>query len=239
MTTPQTTLASTGPAFKIAKVREHSLLAQNYHYFVLETEKFFKFIPGQYVSVKVADQRINSYSIAGPSGQNRIELLVDTTPKGMGSQYFERLKKGETVEFLGPFGKFGIKDDDSKEIIFVATGSGIAPLRPMIKTILKDKDTPTTLYFGLRYETDVFWKEEFEKLEQENPNFHFKLCLSNPEESWKGIVGRVTDQLSKDYLDAYNISAYLCGNKVMIEEVKTLLAAINCPADKIYQEKFD
>jgi NAD(P)H-flavin reductase len=229
-----------GPKFKEATIARHDVLAGNYHYFVLQMDTPLVYNPGQYISVKVAESRINSYSIAGHEGNN-FSLLIDTTPGGPGSQYFQSLKTGDKISFLGPFGIFNLKPDDgAKQILFLGTGSGCSPLRSILESALKEKKTslPITLYFGLRYRSDVFWQDYFEKLSKEYPNFKFKLVLSKPDETWQGQVGHITEFVKKDFPNANDCSAYLCGNKQMIEQASEILLSRGCKKERIYSEKF-
>lgn len=229
------------PKFHIATTIEHTNLAGKYHYFTFETETPLIYQPGQYVSVKVASTRINAYSIACHDGPNKFSLLIDTSPGGPGSKFFENLKVGEKITYLGPFGVFTLKPDDgAKHLLFLGTGSGCSPLHCMIEAALKEKNitNPITLYFGLRNTSDVFWQEHFQKLSEEHPNFSFKLALSKPDESWHGLSGHITELVDKDFPDASEVSAYLCGNKAMIDQATEILASHGCPKERIYSEKF-
>ncbi len=230
-----------GPQFKKARVKSHQLLNGKIHHFILETDVPFQFIGGQYISVKVAADRINSYSVAGRVGSNQFELLIDVSPGGIGSKYFEKLTDGEEINYIGPFGTFILKPDDgTEEMIFMGTGSGLAPLKSMIEEVLvvKKIQKPIRLYFGLRFEEDIFWKENFEKLEKDFPNFKFRLCLSKPGPNWTGLTGHITDVIKNDYQTADKCSVYLCGNKPMMEEAKKVFEELGCDSDKIYQEQF-
>jgi acetate---CoA ligase (ADP-forming) len=228
------------PQFHTAATVEHQILAGKYHTFIFETENSFVYNPGQFVSVKVADRRINAYSIAGSDQPNHFDLLVDTTPGGPGSKFFENLKVGDKITYLGPSGVFTLKPDDgSKHLLFLATGSGISPLRSMIESLFRqNSQIPMTLYFGLRHVSDIFWQDYFSKLEKEHPNFRFKLVLSAPDESWHGPIGHITETVITDNPDARDVSAYLCGNKMMIEQASEILINHGCPKERIYSEKF-
>lgn len=230
----------TGPKFQTATTLSHEILAGTYHYFVFETETPLTYKPGQYLSVKVSDSRINAYSIAGSEG-NKIFILVDTSPGGPGSKFFENLKVGDKMSFLGPFGIFTLKEkDDTQEILFLGTGSGCSPLKCMVEAALKSNNyqIPITFYFGLRNNDDVFWQDYFNKLASEHPNFKFKLSLSKPDQNWQGQIGHITELVKKDYPDTSKCSAYLCGNHAMIEEASEILLSNGCPKEKIYTEKF-
>ncbi|OGH37276.1 MAG: hypothetical protein A2905_01065 [Candidatus Levybacteria bacterium RIFCSPLOWO2_01_FULL_36_10] len=229
------------PKFHVATTITHTIVAGKFHYFVFESETPLVYQPGQYISVKVANQRINSYSIAGSENPNSFFLLIDTTPGGLGSKFFENLKVGDKITYLGPFGTFTLKfDDGAKHLLFLGTGSGCSPLRCMLESALKEKNVqlPTTLYFGLRYNSDVFWQDYFKKLSEEHSNFSFKLALSKPDLSWQGLNGHITELVNKDFSNASECSAYLCGNKAMIEEATNILLSKGCPKERIYSEKF-
>jgi acetyl coenzyme A synthetase (ADP forming)-like protein len=229
------------PKFHTATLKNASVLASKYHYFEFESEEPLIYKPGQYVSVKVAPNRINSYSIAGGDGQCKFFLLVDTSPGGPGSKFFENIKPGDKVAYMGPFGTFTLKENDgSKRLLFLGTGSGCSPLRAMLESALNNPNikVPIHLYFGLRFSSDVFWKDYFDKLASEHPNFHFNLVLSKPDESWHGQVGHITETLQKDIPDASDSSAYLCGNPKMAEETINILKNSKCPGERIYTEKF-
>lgn len=229
------------PQFKTATTISHKLVADKYHHFLFESATPLNFKAGQFVSVKVNDQRINAYSIAGCPDQNHFELLVDVSPQGVGSKYFENLKEGEKITYLGPAGIFTLKPNDgSQHLLLLGTGSGIAPLKYMAEDALKNlKITqPITLYFGLRFKEDIFWTDIFDELSRNYPNFHYKLCLSKPSPDWTGFSGHITDIVKQDFPDAGICSAYLCGNKAMIEESAKLLLESGCPQERIYSEKF-
>jgi NAD(P)H-flavin reductase len=230
----------TGPRFKEAAVVSHTMLAGNYHFFVLKPEAPFTYTAGQYISVKVADTRLNSYSIAGHDGEN-FSVLIDVSPGGPGSLYFKDLKVGEKISFLGPFGIFTLKPEEgNNKILFLGTGSGCSPLKSILESALTEKNykNEMILYFGLRYQNDVFWQDHFKELAEKYPNFKFKLILSKPNEAWQGQVGHVTEYLKQDFPDTSKCSAYLCGNKQMIEQATEILLLNGCPKEKIYSEKF-
>jgi len=232
---------NTGPKFLTAKTLECKKLGDKFYSFVFETKTPLIYKPGQYISVKVSDTRINCYSIATSGEGNRISLLVNTLPGGPGSKYFENLKVGDEINFLGPFGTFTLKPDSvSKHILFMGTGSGCAPLRNMIDYLLKIEhvQTPISLYLGLRYQANIFWQDYFEKLSQDYPNFKFILAISKPDATWQGKIGHVTDLVKQDFPDASSLTAYLCGKITMIEEAVRILMANGMAREKIYTEKF-
>lgn len=229
------------PKFHTATLKNAIVLASKFRYLEFESEEPLMYKPGQYISVKVAPNRINSYSIASGDGQPNFSLLVDTSPGGPGSKFFENIKPGDKVAYMGPFGTFTFKEEDgAKRLLFLGTGSGCSPIRSMLESALRNPNItiPIHFYFGLRHSDDVFWKDYFEKLAQEHPNFHFNLVLSKPDETWHGQVGHITETLQKEIPDASDSSAYLCGNPKMVEEASVILKNSKCPEERIYTEKF-
>lgn len=211
--------------------------------FELDTPHQIEFFAGQYVSIKVAENGARrSYSICStPDIKHGFELLIDLAPHGLGCQFLEGLKFGDTVQVLGPLGVFVVEDrPEEKSLAFVATGSGIAPIRAMILNQLQvKKDTrPITLYWGQRYMADMFWVDEFQELAESFPNFNFHPTLSRPEsEAWTLCSGRVTDCLGTHDLPP-DAGYYICGNERMLHDTVDLLKSRGVPEANLHHEKF-
>jgi len=168
-------------------------------------------------------------------------LIVDVKPGGPGSHYFENLAVGQEMEYLGPLGKFVLNlEDKSERLIFLGTGSGIAPLKAMIESALMEHATPLPLdlYFGLRHQEDIFWDGYFNELAVKYENLSFNMCLSKPNEGWMGLSGHITDFMNERYPDASKMSCYLCGAQGMIEEAGEIFKGLGMPETRIYHEKF-
>lgn len=206
-----------------------------------------QFRAGQYVMIKVPGiPHTRSYSIASaPRMNHAIELLIDLQPQGPGTQYLQSLRPGDEIEFKAPVGIFTVPDIDSeigrneKELIFLATGSGIAPYKGIAEDLLLEKKDSRmiTLIWGLRYEIDQFWYEELQLLAQEHQNFSFQPVLSQPQGPWSFHKGHVTDvlRIQDDYTQR---GFYLCGNNAMIMEGRHILAEKGVPPQHIHSESF-
>jgi acetyltransferase len=228
-------------AFKSARTLDVKKLTEKMYYFDFKSEESMKIIPGQYISVKVSDTRVNCYSVAGFQSPDYFNLLVDITPGGPGSKFFEKLKIGDDINYLGPFGNFILKPNENVEnVLFFATGCGVAPLKLMIETILADENEKRKikLYLGVNNFSDVFFKDYFDELSKKHSNFSYQIAVSNPDPFWSGPTGFITELVKKDFLDASNCAAYLCGNKFMIEDVSKILMERGCPEERIYTEKY-
>ncbi len=210
--------------------------------FGLVQPHIMEFDPGQYVSIVVdatGDRR--SYSIASkPENKDAFELLIDHTPCGVGCQFLSSLQIGQEVDVMGPMGRFVfVPGGTEEELVFVATGSGIAPFRSMIMSMLQEgtERRPMTLYWGMRYVEELFWLDEFQDLAESFSNFKFHPVISRAIEEWPLCRGRVTDCLNIHQIPI-NAAYYLCGNAKMIEEVTALLQAKGVATENIHFEKF-
>jgi len=199
------------------------------------------FQAGQYVIFKIGPPKGNhTLSIASsPANSKTIDILQSVAPMGEGSKWMLGLKAGDAVRFLGPLGKFTLQKESPKQKVFVATGCGIAPLRSMILDYLETGPTAgVCLWWGLRHETDVFWKGEFDDLAMKHPNFHHTITLSQPTDAWRGSRGRVTAHVVAGTPERIQSEFYLCGTRQMIVDMRGLLVHNGVPQSQIFTEAF-
>ncbi len=207
------------------------------------------FSPGQYVSVKVTELgERRSYSVAssplGATGEavNYIDILIDVSPMGVGSRFFLAALAGDEVEILGFMGRFMIEESlgEDDQLLFVATGTGIAPVKPMIEELLRNKkfEGKVVLVWGMRSENDLYWMEEIERLQRDFANFKFELVLSRPDDSWPGNKGHVGDVIEKLDWDWKRVRAYLCGDPGMVEETGAKIVGKGVDEKKVIHEKY-
>jgi NAD(P)H-flavin reductase len=222
--------------------------------FELLEPNVMEFLAGQYVSVKVSEAgERRSYSIcSSPAVQHGFQLLVDLEPQGVGAKFLQNLTFGDSINFLGPLGRFVLQDDFSllpgklpetvlpeEAIVLIATGSGIAPFRSMVLELLQErKDTrPIILHWGMRHAEQLFWEDEFAELMEAFPNFKFHPVVSQPIAGWSLCSGRVTDCLQV-HAQPKNAGYYLCGNETMVQEVSQVLTTQGVQLENIHHEKF-
>lgn len=204
--------------------------------FDLVEPKEITFLPGQTVMLRVAPGVNRSMSIASPpSEKNSILVAHDVSPMGPYSQWTINAKVGDTMSFMGPLGAFILNTESTRKKVLIATGTGIAPFRSML---LDRFSSPVSLYWGLRHEEDIFWKEEFEDVVRQNSNVHFVLTLSQPSDAWTGLRGRVGEHVFVDEKDITQNDFYLCGSREMIKEMEERLPAVGVPKQQIKKELF-
>lgn len=201
------------------------------------------FKAGQFISFEIlppgaARPVTRPYSIASPpSRTGRLTLLFNRVPGGPGSGFLFGLRPGDEVHFKGPAGHFTLKDDGSRDRLFVATGTGLAPIRSMLLALHERGDSRrATLYWGLRSQRDLYDQKELAALAKEHPGFSAVVTLSRPEPGWTGEVGRVTRLVEERIASVAGLAVYLCGNGAMIKDVTALLNRRGlCP---IYREQY-
>ncbi len=201
------------------------------------------FKAGQFVSFEVPKEGLprpvaRPYSMASPpSQQDRILLILNLVQGGPGSSYLFSLREGLRTSFKGPAGAFCLRADGSRDLLFVATGTGIAPLRSMILAQLeRGESRSVTLFWGLRSQRDLYLQEELQELARAHPKFSYMTTLSKPEPGWNGATGRVTALIDQRVPSVRNLAVYLCGGNGMIKDVTATLNAKGlCP---IYREKY-
>ncbi len=166
-------------------------------------------------------------------------------PAGAGSAYVHRLKCGDRITAIGPFGSFHIRPGDA-EMVYVGGGAGMAPLRSHLSHLFETLKTSrrVSFWYGARSRQESFYQDYFENLGKRFPNFSFHLALSEPlpEDQWTGPTGFIHDVLRKNYLkDHANpgaIEFYLCGPPAMVRAITKMLDELNVPGCRIAFDEF-
>lgn len=210
--------------------------------FRVPADKPFHFKAGQFVQIFVPTPekvRRTSYSIASaPQRHDSFELCVTLVDGGVSSSFLHNLKVGDKVHALGPLGKFGLPPTD-RDLVFIATGSGIAPFRSMMGDLFAN-NSPKNIYliFGNRYDNDILYKDEWESLTKAHKNFKTYLTLSRPEK-WTGPKGYVQEGIEKFVPDPKSKDFLICGLTNMINGVQDKLLSLGVPKEQIHYERYD
>jgi Na+-transporting NADH:ubiquinone oxidoreductase subunit F len=206
------------------------------------------FKAGQYVQfllpgTETAYQPVyRAYSIASaPSSMGLLTLVFGLVPEGATTPYvFRRLGVGDTVTVNGPFGEFFLRDSPN-DIILVAGGSGMAPIRGMLLDMAEHRiDRSVTFFFAARTRRDLFYLDDMRSLERSLSAFRFVPVLSNPkrEEEWTGERGGIAVALHRLLTALDHHEAYLCGSPGMIDASIGALRSKGMPDDRIFFDKF-
>lgn len=218
--------------------------------FRLKTPETIDFKAGQYIQFQapeygdIDESVYRAYSMCNvPSDQTSVELMVRLVPDGICTTYmFEYLRVGDEVTFTGPFGDFYLRDSD-RRMICIAGGSGMAPLRSILKSMSPEeiaKRRPI-FFFGSRAKRDLFLMDEWRAFEQEHPDFTFIPTLSSPapEDNWEGETGYIPSIVEKYVDNVAEAEGYLCGSPGMLNACVDMLVRSGMPEERIYYDKFE
>ena len=213
-------------------------------HFVFEVAgpKPFGFTAGQFVSLYLrrSDHEDNrAYSIASAPNSNRFDLCLNRVPDGYFSNHLCDLVPGATIDFEGPFGFFVLRQPP-RDSVFIATGTGIAPIRGMLQELFAQGcHRQIWLLLGVRYADTILYRQEFEDLAGRHSNFHFWPTLSRPEPDWSGRRGLVQEHMERLVAERPDLDAYVCGLKAMADDVRQRLKMRGFDRKQIRYEKYD
>ncbi len=210
----------------------------------------FVFEAGQWVSLVLplpTGELRRAYSIASPpSDTPRFDLAVTHVSGGPGSGYLHDMEPGATLKAIGPQGFFTRPIDKSGPSLFIATGTGVTPLRSMMHAALaKGDENPLWLVFGVRTEEDILYREELEQLAKKHPNVRVIFTLSRAPDAWQGRRGYVQTHVGELWaeLEALGLGkthAYACGLQKMVGAVRDLLRKqLLVPREQVHAERYD
>ncbi|MGF1586656.1 MAG: NADH:ubiquinone reductase (Na(+)-transporting) subunit F [Bacteroidales bacterium] len=182
--------------------------------------------------------------IATPPWDRAKGAFMNVNPGVCSSFIFSR-KPGDKVSISGPYGEFFIKDTPN-EMVYIGGGAGMAPLRShLFHLFLTEKsDRKVSYWYGARSLREVFYEEDFRKIEKEFPNFKFNIALSEPkpEDNWSGHTGFIHQIVYDNYLskheDPDEIEYYLCGPPMMNDAVLKMLYDLGVPDEMVDLDDF-
>ena len=207
------------------------------------------YIPGQYMQLltpvyeKSSEEIYRAYSMSSdPTDKTAIETIIRLVPGGICTTYcFNYLKVGDTVLLNGPYGDFRLSDTDAP-IVFIAGGSGMAPIKCILHHMQNTKNPrKATYYFGANTAKDMYMLDQMLQFESDLANFRFvpALAAPGPDEKWDGELGLVTDVVRRDLKNPSEAEAYLCGSPGMIDAATKVLIEMGMGQDKIFYDKFE
>ncbi len=212
------------------------------------------------LKMKNTEETFRAYSMANHPAEGNIVMLnirIATPPwdrakgefmkvnPGVCSSYIFSRKPGDKVTLSGPYGEFFIKDTQ-REMIYIGGGAGMAPLRSHIFHLFHTMKTnrKVSFWYGARSKREIFYEEEFRKIEKEFPNFKFNIALSepHPDDNWTGYTGFIHQVVYNEYLskqeEPEDIEFYLCGPPMMNDAVQDMLSNLGVPEEMVDFDDF-
>lgn len=199
----------------------------------------FSFIPGQFVDVIGPGGIRRSYSLANADFASKtLELHIRCVHDGIMSDYwFFRAQVNDLLRIHGPMGTFFLRQVEKVDLVFLATGTGIAPVKAMLEALVgvspERAPRSVAVYWGGRASEDIYFDIGSIPAAQ-----RFQPVLSRPEASWLGVTGYIQDAFLKDNPDLNNTVVYACGSDVMIRDARDALTKAGLPSSCFYADAF-
>jgi len=185
----------------------------------------FKFNAGQYVNL-IKGNLNRSYSIANKSdNKNQLEFFIKKYKNGLMSKYwFEEAKINDLLRVEGPLGSFFLRESQCENIVFLATGTGVAPIKSILESVLEApsnfRKKKFWVFVGARYEEDLLWDPT---INNDEIQVNYVPVLSRQMDNWNGEKGYVQEAVLKQNINLDNTHVYACGSNEMIQSAKKLL----------------
>lgn len=208
----------------------------------------FQFLAGQYLEFLLKDGQRRAYSIANaPSQEGPLELHIRHLPGGLFTDFVfgavtPALKEKDILRFEGPLGSFFLREDSKKPIIFVAAGTGFAPIKSIIEQMQAKKiQRPIHLYWGGRRPSDLYLNDLCQTWEKEISDFKYIPVISDAlaEDGWQGRTGFVHQAVMSDHPDMKGFQVYACGAPVMVNAARNDFSGkCQLPEEEFFADSF-
>ncbi|HEY4698111.1 MAG TPA: CDP-6-deoxy-delta-3,4-glucoseen reductase [Gallionella sp.] len=208
----------------------------------LPANERLQFMAGQYIDILLKDQKPRSFSLANaPHDDKFLELHIRNIAGGAFTRHvFETMKERDILRFKGPLGTFFLRDDSTRPIIFVASGTGFAPIKAMIDHALHiGMKRPMHFYWGARKLQDLYMLDKTRQWESRGIKFTPVLSEALPEDAWQGRTGLVHRAVLDDYNDLAGHEVYACGAPVVVEAAQRDFTTLrNLPNEAFFSDAF-
>jgi len=223
---------------KMEKLADDVMLLQ----LMLPSSERLQFLAGQYIDILLKDQQPRSFSLANaPHQDDVLELHVRLIPDGQFTRHvFNEMKERDILRFRGPLGTFFLREDTDKPIIFIAGGTGFAPVKAIIEHALHTGiERPMQLYWGARKLADLYQLELARQWEERGIRFTPVLSEPQPEDHWHGRTGLVHQAVLDDHADLSGYEVYACGTPAMVEAAhRDFTGQRSLPEDAFFSDAF-
>lgn len=202
------------------------------------------FLAGQYIEFLLRDGSRRSFSMANPPHDTElVELHVRHVPGGQFTDHvFTKMKDRDILRCEGPLGTFFLREDSAKPVVFVASGTGFAPIKSVLEHMFhKGIERPSVLYWGGRRPKDLYMHALALKWAAEHPWFTYVPVVSDalPEDAWHGRTSFVHRAVMEDLPDLSARQVYACGVPVMVDAARRDFTSIcRLPEDEFYADSF-
>jgi CDP-4-dehydro-6-deoxyglucose reductase len=194
-------------------------------YLKLPAAERLQFLAGQYLDILLRDGTRRSFSMANaPHDEEFVQLHIRHVAGGSFTDHvFGKMKERDILRFEAPLGTFYLREESDKPIVFVASGTGFAPIKSIIENAFrKGVARPMVLYWGGRRPKDLYMNDLPQHWAAEHPHFTYIPVVSDalPEDAWLGRTGFVHRAVMEDLPDLSGHQVYACGVPVMVDAAR-------------------
>jgi CDP-4-dehydro-6-deoxyglucose reductase len=213
-------------------------------YLTLPANERLQFLAGQYLEIILRDGKRRAYSMANPPEDDaHLELHVRNMPGGAFTDYvFTRMKEKDILRFEGPLGTFFLREDSDKPMVFVASGTGFAPIKSiLLHAFHRGMQRQMVLYWGGRRPGDLYMAQLCRQWQAEHDNFSFVPVVSDAlsEDAWQGRTGFVHRAVMEDFPDLSGYQVYACGAPIVVESAhKDFTSQCGLPEEEFFSDAF-
>ncbi|MFN0162388.1 MAG: CDP-6-deoxy-delta-3,4-glucoseen reductase [Burkholderiales bacterium] len=210
----------------------------------LPAHERLQFKAGQYIEFLLKEGKRRSYSMANaPHDDEFVQLHVRHMPGGHFTEHvFGKMKERDILRIEGPFGSFFLREESDKPMVFVASGTGFAPIKAVIEHALyRDIKRPMTLYWGGRRPQDIYMMDLARRWEATVEGFRFVPVVSDalPEDDWQGRTGFVHLAALADFPDLSGHQVYACGAPIVVDSARRdFVAKAQLPDEEFFADSF-
>jgi CDP-4-dehydro-6-deoxyglucose reductase len=200
----------------------------------------FNYLPGQYMNVHLGDGTHRSFSMASLPNAGTVDFHVRRIPGGrFTDSRLAQVAPGHALDVELPLGSFRYHREDERPVLMVATGTGLAPIKSILESLMDDEDCPpVSLYWGTRSESDLYLDAQIRRWAPRLYEFQYVPVLSRATAGWQGRRGHVQHAVLADQPDLSGHSIYLCGSPVMIANARDAFLARGADPQYIYTDGF-
>jgi CDP-4-dehydro-6-deoxyglucose reductase len=210
----------------------------------LPANERLQFLAGQYIEFLLKDGSRRAFSMGNaPHDDEFLQLHVRHVRGGQFTEHvFGKMKERDILRFEGPLGTFFLREDSAKPIVFVASGTGFAPIKSILEhAFRKGVQRPMTLYWGGRRPKDLYMSELPSRWASEHAHFRYVPVVSDalPEDAWTGRTGFVHRAVMEDFPDLSGHQVYACGVPVMVDSARRdFVQQCRLPELEFYADSF-
>ncbi|MER2537719.1 MAG: CDP-6-deoxy-delta-3,4-glucoseen reductase [Azonexus sp.] len=209
----------------------------------LPANERLQFLAGQYIDILLKDGKKRSFSLANaPHDDALLQLHIRHVPGGLFTdQVFSTMKVRDILRFNGPHGSFYLREDSKKPMIFLAGGTGFAPIKGLVEHAIAEKCTrPIYIYWGAKARVDLYMPDLPKQWAAAHANIKFVPVLSEPaaDDAWTGRTGLVHQSVTVDHQNLSDFQVYACGSPGMIDAAKRDFLAAGLPEEEFFADAF-